>query len=338
VRVSVDQLERELARGQPAVCLVAGDEPLGVGEAADAFRSRAREQGFTEREIFDVARGFDWSAVLQSTRSLSLFASQRLVELRMPGGRPGADGGRLLASLAADPGPDTRVLVIAPRLERDVLASAWVKAFDAHGLVVQVWPVEIARLPQWITARAAKLGLKLDAEGARLIAERVEGNLLAAHQEIAKLHLLLGPGTVGVDAVADAVADSARYNVFQLGEAALAGETARALRILEGLRTEGTEATLVLWAIVRELRAVAGAQSGQQRQAMNRFDERRMALASAAARRLDRRRVDSLLVQAARIDRLVKSVARESAWTEIIALLAALSGSRPLRAPAALQG
>lgn len=333
MRVSVEQLERELARGPRAVCLVAGDEPLGLGEAADAFRAGARAQGFSEREVFDVGRNFDWSAVLQSSQSLSLFASRRLLELRLASAKPGAEGGRMLAALAADPGPDNRVLVVAPRLDKDALASAWVKAFDTHGFLVQVWPVEIAALPKWIAARAARLGLELDAEGARLIAGRVEGNLLAAHQEIAKLHLLLGPGRVSAEAVEDAVADSTRYTVFQLGEAALAGETARALRILEGLRAEGTDATLVLWALARELRTVAAVQSGHVPKAFNRFEERRIALAAAAAKRFGRRRVEPLLARASHIDTLIKSSAREAAWTGIIALVATLSGAQALRAP-----
>ncbi len=330
MKVSVEQLERELARGQRAAWLVSGDEPLGVGEAADAIRGRAREQGFTEREVFDVARGFDWSTLRQSSQSLSLFASRRLLEVRLAGAKPGVDGGKLLAELAADPGPDTWILVIAARLDRDAQASAWVKAFDAHGVVVQAWPVEIDRLPQWILARAKRHGLELDPDGARLIAERVEGNLLAAHQEIQKLVLLHGAGRVDAEAVAAAVADSARYDVFQLGEAALAGDAARALRILEGLRAEGGEPVLVLWALTRDLRAVAGVQAGRALPTFNKSAERYAATAAAAARRTGKRRVDSLLLQAARVDRLVKGVERGNAWLELMALVAAMAGLKPL--------
>ena len=327
MRIRLEQLSRELGSPLAAVWLVSGDEPLLVGEAADAIRARARELGFIERETFFVEPRFDWSPVLGSSQSLSLFATQRLLEIRLPSPRPGAEGGKVLAGLAADPPPDTVVLVITGRLERDSFASAWFKAFEKHGTVVQAWPIEIGELHRWVAERARRHGIALDEAGARLLAERVEGNLLAAHQEIEKLALTHGPGKMGEDEVAEAVANSARYDVFQLGEAALAGDAVRALRILEGLRGEGAEPTLVLWVLAREIRALAdarrnrGAAPGYGRQG-----ERRAAILNAAARRMAGTRLGPLVSHAARTDRTIKGLAAGDTWDELTALVAGLAG------------
>jgi DNA polymerase-3 subunit delta len=336
VKISTDQVERELERGLASAWLVAGDEPLLVGEAADAVRARARRDGYTERELFFAERGFDWASLLESSLSLSLFAERRILEVKLPTAKPGAEGGRVLATLVNDPPPDTVLLVVAGKLERDAYSSAWFKAFEARGVVVQAWPVEIGRLPQWITTRAGRHGLKLDIEGARLLAERVEGNLLAAHQEIEKLALTHGRGAVSADEVAIAVANSARYDVFQLGEAALAGDAARALRILEGLRGEGTEPTLVLWAVCREVRALAHARTSPgQPQGYGRQAERRAALIAGATRRIAGRPLAPLLERAGRIDRQIKGLAAGDPWGELALLVATLAGAKLSAATAA---
>jgi DNA polymerase-3 subunit delta len=337
MRINTEQLPRALERPLAPAWLIAGDEPLLVGEAADAVRAAARAAGFTGRELFVAERGFDWGELQAASRTLSLFAERRIIELRLPSPRPGKEGGAVLAALAGDPAPDTLLLVVTSRPERDTWSAAWFKAFEQHGVVVQSWPVEIGRLPQWIAGRAARLGLALDAAGAELLAERVEGNLLAAHQEIEKLALLhAGGGSVGIEAVRSAVANSARYDVFQLGEAALAGDAARGLRILDGLRAEGTEPPLVLWALCRELRALAdargpqGAPGGYGRQA-----EQRAALLRRAAARTAGQPLTPLFLLAARADRQIKGLARGDPWTTLTGLVGALAGVRVPVAPAA---
>ena len=285
MRINTDQVARTLERGLAPAWLIVGDEALLTGEAADAVRARARAEGFAGRDLFVTDRSFDWAEISAASRTLSLFAERRILEIRMPTPRPGKEGGAVLAALAADPGPDNLLLVVTTRPEKDTWSSAWFKAFDKHGVVVQTLPVEIGRLPQWIAARAARLGLRFEPGAAELLAERVEGNLLAAHQEIEKLALLRADGHADFEAVESAVANSARYDVFQLGEAALAGDVARALRILDGLRAEGVEPPLVLWALCRELRALADLRSGVAKQAFGQAAERREALVKRAAAR-----------------------------------------------------
>jgi DNA polymerase-3 subunit delta len=327
MRIRADQLARDLGTPLGPAWLVTGDEPLLVGEAADVIRARARDEGYLDRETFFVEPKFDWGPVLASSQSLSLFSSRRLLEIRMPAPRPGVEGGRVLAELATQPPPDTIVLVVTGRLERDASSSAWVKAFERHGALVQAWPVEIGELPRWVSMRAARHGLELGPEAARLLAQRVEGNLLAAHQEIEKLALLHQPGMVDEDEVAAAVANSARYDVFQLGEAALGGDAARALRILEGLRGEGAEPPIVLWLLCREIRALAqarrnrGAAPGYGRQA-----ERRARVLEAAVRRMAGTRLGPLVSQAARVDRCIKGLGPGDPWDELASLVARLAG------------
>jgi DNA polymerase-3 subunit delta len=336
MRIYTDDLPRRLEQALSPAWLIAGDETLLVGEAADSVRACARAAGYSGRELFFTDRSFDWSELRTSSASLSLFAERRIIELRMPSPRPGKEGGAVLAKLAADPAPDTLLLVMTTRPERDTWASAWFKAFEKHGVVVQSRPVEIARLPQWIASRAARQGLTIDREAAQLLAERVEGNLLAAHQEIAKLALLHPGGAIGGAEVRAAVANSARYDVYQLGEAALDGDASRSLRILEGLRAEGAEPPLVLWVVCRELRAIAAARAdpdapagyGQQAQ-------RQAALVKRAVARSAGRPLGSLFIRAAHVDRQVKGYASGDPWTTLTGLVAELAGAALPAAPAA---
>jgi len=326
MRIRLEQLPGTLGSPLPPAWLVAGDEPLLVGEAADAIRARAREEGYTDRETFFVEGRFDWSGVLESSQSLSLFASRRVLEIRMAAPRPGVDGGKVLAGLASSPPPDTLVLVVTGRLDRDGLSSAWGKAFEQHGVLLQVWPVEVAALPAWLRARAGRHGMQMTEEAARLLALRVEGNLLAAHQEIEKLALTREAGTVDEDDVATSVANSARYDVFQLGEASLSGDAARALRILEGLRGEGVEAPVVLWLLAREIRALAAARRDGPPRAFGPQAERRARALQAAVKRMAGRRLGPLVTQAAYVDRCIKGRGRGDPWDELTTLVARLAG------------
>lgn len=331
MRINTDQVARTLEKGLAPAWLIVGDDALLTGEAADAVRARARAEGFTGRDFFVTDRSFDWSEVSSASRTLSLFAERRILEIRMPTPRPGKEGGAVLAALAADPGPDNLLLVVTTRPEKETWASAWFKSFEKHGVIVQAQPVEIGRLPQWIAARAARLGLRFEPGAAELLAERVEGNLLAAHQEIEKLALLQSDGRADYDAVQSAVANSARYDVFQLGEAALAGDVARALRILDGLRAEGAEPPLVLWAVCRELRALADQRNGVARRTFGAAAERHEALVKRAAARIAGQPIAPWFAAAARIDRQFKGqdgTAGGDAWTTLTGLVAAMAGAR----------
>jgi DNA polymerase-3 subunit delta len=328
MRIQAEQVARALEKGLARAWLIAGDEALLTGEAADAVRAKARAEGFAGRDLFVTDRSFDWSEVAAASRTQSLFAERCILEIRMPTPRPGKAGGAVLAALAADPGPDNLLLVVTARPEKETWSSDWFKSFDKHGVFVQAQPVEIGRLPQWIAGRGAKHGLRFEEGAAELLAERVEGNLLAAQQEIEKLALLHPGGLLGVGAVQDAVGNSARYDVFQLAEAALEGDAPRSLRILEGLRAEGAEPPLVLWAICRELRALADLRNGVARPSYGATAQRHDELVRRAAERLARRPIGPWFEAAARIDREAKGLARGEAWTSLTGLVAALSGAR----------
>jgi DNA polymerase-3 subunit delta len=312
--------------------LISGDEPLLTGEAADAVRARARALGFTERDVHFLDRGADWDDVRASAGNMSLFGSRRLVEIRLPTGKPGTAGSAALVALLEMNDPDTIFLILTPRLDRDVQSSSWVKAVETHGAWVQVWPIDADRLVGWLRTRARRLGLDISGEGLELLAERTEGNLLAANQELEKLRLLAPSGQVSGDAILASVADSARFDVFQLGESVLAGDTERALRMLAGLRAEGVEATLVLWALtkaVRDLWASASAPPGARPKAWG----RQAAALERGARRASRLPFPALATRAGRADRMVKGRLLGDAWDEMALLAAEICGRPALRSP-----
>ncbi len=338
MRLVPETLARELARSLPPFVLIAGDEPLLVGEAADAVRARAKKDGFAAREVVFVERGFDWSQVLAETRSMSLFAERRILELRMPSPKPGPDGSRALAEIVrGEPPQDLLVLLITDRIEWADQSAAWVKAFEEHGAFVDVEQLAPERLPEWLAARMKRAKLEPDDDAVHLLAERCEGNLVAAHQEIERLALLAGPGRIDLATVESAVANSARYNVFQLGEAALAGDAGRAARVLDGLAAEGEEPTFVLWCLAEELRALLQYQPNPGRGAPARLwrgGRRRQMLLAEAARRMPRPRVRELLLDAARTDAVIKGARAGDPWSELLRIAVGLAGARLPARPA----
>jgi DNA polymerase-3 subunit delta len=266
MQLAADRLADHLKRDLRAVYTVWGDEPLLAQEAADAIRSAARAAGCSERQVHTVAgANFDWSGLLGASQALSLFADRQLVEIRIPSGKPGKDGSEALqryCEIAIESGGrDVVTLVQLPRLDRSQQSSAWFAALDRAGITIRVDPVERKALPAWIAQRLAVQGqhVAAGAEGQRALAffaDRVEGNLLAAHQEIQKLALLYPAGEIGFEQIESAVLNVARYDVFRLGEAVLAGQAARALRMLDGLRSEGESAVLVHWTLAEDIRGL----------------------------------------------------------------------------------
>lgn len=333
MKLSGENLAASLARQLQTIYLVSGDEPLLVNEAADAIRAAARKQGFAERELHVVERGFDWQELLADSRAMSLFAQRKIIEIRMANPTPGEQGADVIVELAEQPSPDNLVLIITGKLDGRTQSARWVSAVEKRGVLMQLWPIDLPRLPAWIRERLGRHKLQADAAAASLLAERVEGNLLAAHQEIEKLALLLPPGPITAETVVDAVADSARFDVLQLGEAAMRGQTARALRILEGLRGEDVEPTLVLWAVNKDLQWIARARSLMRRgqsaeSAMNTlyvWRPRQAAMAQALGR-MNRHTLRNLILDAERIDRSIKGVIKADPWLELERLVARLAG------------
>jgi DNA polymerase III subunit delta len=329
LKLTPDSLGPHLAERLLPAYLISGDEPLLAGEAADAVRTAARGAGFSEREVHFIERAGDWEELRGAAASRSLFGARRVLEVRLATARPGVAGNATLVSLLEARDPDTLFLVLAPRLDRDAQSADWVRAAEAHGAWVPVWPVDPERLVAWLAVRCRKLGLEASDEALELIASRTEGNLLAAHQELSQLALLAGGARLTPDTVLGSVADSARFDVSRLGEAVLAGETARALRVLGGLRAEGTEPTLVLWALVRALREVWNARAGGTPPPWQRHG----AALGKAQRRAPRLPFTALAQRAARVDRVIKGRLKGEPWDEL--MLLALGLCAPAAGPGA---
>lgn len=346
MKIRPEQVGEHLRQGLSPVYMVYGDEPLLVQEVCDAVRAAARGRGYDERVVMDVDAGFDWEALRHLSDNLSLFAQRRLVDLRLPGGKPGQGGAKVLAEFAARPPDDTVLLVSSGRLERGANTSQWFKALEQVGVTVQVWPVTVDRLPGWIAARMRAKGMQADPPVAALIAAYTEGNLLAAVQEIEKLRLLYGGGPVGAEQAAAAVTESARFNIYDLGEAAVAGDVARVVRIVNALRGEGVAPSLVLWALVQEARTfyqmswrlARGANLEQVLAAQRIRRDKRAALARRVLKRHPPARWQGLLQRAAQVERVIKGQRAGSVWGELLQLGTALAGAdiRDARPPVAL--
>ncbi len=340
MRIYPEKLGQDLERQLHPVYLISGEETLLVQECADQVRAAARRAGCAERKVLDAGdKSFAWQDLLQDASSLSLFAEQRLIELRIPNGKPGSEGSKALLEYLNHSAEGDLLLIIAGKIDRASTNSKWYKAIDSAGATVQLWPVTADRLPQWLDQRARQMGLRVDREALGLLAERVEGNLLAAVQELEKLHLLAGDEPVNADFVADAVANSARFNLFGLIDVALAGRVEDSLRMLRGLRSEGAQPPALLWGFIRELqllrsltRAVQEGRSASQALAEARVWKSRQGIFQAALSRHTLASSEALLALAVRADGSIKAYDQGNPWEimELLTIGLARDGALPL--------
>ncbi|MFA6013622.1 MAG: DNA polymerase III subunit delta [Gallionellaceae bacterium] len=327
MRLSSEDLPRHLAKGLGSLYVIHGEAMLLAIEAADAIRAAARTAGYSEREVFIAEQYFKWAELRNSAQSMSLFSSRKVIDLRIPSGKPGIEGAQALLDHCENLNPDTLTLISLPKLEGAALKSKWFTALDQHGIVISADAIPLAALPAWIAGRLKNQGQSADADTLAFLAQRVEGNLLAAFQEIQKLALLFPAGPLSFEQVKDAVMDVARYDVFKLSEAMLSGDAARFAHILEGLEAEGTATVLVLWAIAEDIRTMAKVTRAMQsggNLANSLRDARvwgiKQKLVERAARRFTPSFAERALRQAAQIDKLIKGLRSGNVWDELLQL------------------
>ena len=327
MRISTEQLAQNLQRALASLYIVHGDEPLLALEAADRIRARAREDGHVEREVLTAEQHFDWSQLRVSAQSQSLFATKRILEIRVPSGKPGNDGSQALQAYAADLPPETITLIALPAVDWRAQKGAWFGALDAAGVMVEAVEVKRDKLPAWLASRLQAQAQTADSETLEFIAGKVEGNLLAAYQEVQKLALLFPPGALSFEQIKESVLDVARFDVFDLGGIVLSGDALQLARVLDGLQGEGAAPPLILWSITEEIRAVgrvlaglAGGRPLQQALRDARIWGPRQQLVERHVGRFSLAQIESALVHAARIDRMIKGLARGDAWDELLQL------------------
>lgn len=314
--------------------LVSGDEPLQVLECADSIRRFALDHHFEERVVYNTGRDFDWNSLLADAANISLFSSRKLIELRMNDGKPGREGAAVLAQYANEPPADNVLLITSARLDNKAQKSKWYTALDKAGVTIAVWPVDAESLPEWIRQRVKQQGKCISLPAAGFIAQQVEGNLLAARQEIDKLCLLVNRDQIDLDDVARVIADSSRFNVFEVMESAMSGDAARTVRMLESLRSEGVDAAAVYGPLMWEYRRLCTiayqADKGTPLEILFKqqrvWDSKRKNAIRNTLKRLRITQLHRLLRNAVMIDRQIKSQDREMAWDSLKSLLLAIAG------------
>lgn len=330
MRLRQEQLDSHLAGNLAPVYVVTGDEPLQLGETADAIRAAARQAGYLSREIFEADARFDWNRLGEEANALSLFAEQKIIDLRLPGGKPGTVGSKALVSYCENLPEDTLLLLTLPKLP---LTSKWIKALDKAGVIIQIWPVDERQLPRWVQQRMRMAGLQAEPGVAEMLAEQTEGNLLAARQEIEKLALLFGSERITQEQAAAAISDSSRFDVYALVDAALAGKAQRCTRIIAGLRAEGIPLPVVLWALAREVRSlnlmaqdIATGASIQQALGRARVWKNRIPLVSAGLKRLNAAQWADLLQQCQLADATIKGAVPGDPWLVLEQITLGIAG------------
>ena len=327
MQITSDDLPRQLAKGLAPLYVVTGDALLLAIEAADSIRNAARAAGYSERETFIAEQHFKWAELRNSAQSLSLFAERKVIDLRIPSGKPGVEGGQALQEYVANMSPDILTLITLPRLDKTGQKSQWFTALERQAVLVTADDIPRAAMPGWIAGRLRRQEQSADKDTLEFLSDRCEGNLLAAFQEIQKLALLFPAGELSFEQVKDAVMDVARYDIFKLSEAMLGGNAERFARILEGLRAEGTATVLVLWAISEDIRTLGrvlqavqrgGSIDGALREA--RVWGPRQGLIGSAARRFKFPHVERGMQQAARLDKTIKGLRQGDVWDELLQL------------------
>jgi DNA polymerase-3 subunit delta len=335
MRLAEAQLATHLKQGlQPLYALV-GDEPLAQMENLDAIRAAAKQQGYDERTSLTAERNFNWQQIQAYGQANSLFSSRRLLEIHIPSGKPGTEGGKAIQALTEKPIPDTTVLIVLPALERETKNSAWFTALEKQAICLMSNEVEVAALPQWISARLARQHQSVSQETLLFLAHQVEGNLLAANQEVQKLGLLYPEGVLSDEAVRESVLKVSRYDAFQLGEAVLSGDAPRTVRILQGLQDEGEQAVAVMNPLLWVLRPLVRIKQAEMRgenlsNAMTsaRIYGDRQSLVKRALARLSLRQLEAALQKLSDIDKTAKGVMQGDAWLEISRLCFGLARVR----------
>lgn len=324
MRLAQAQLATHLKQGLQALYVLVGDEPLAQRESLDAIRAAARTQGFDERNSLMVDRYFNWQQIESYGQSISLFASRRLLEINIPSGKPGVDGSKALQALANKAIPDTCLVIILPKLEREAKSSAWFTALEKQAVTIAIDEVDAANLPKWIANRLSQQGQHTSQQTLEFLAHQVEGNLLAANQEVQKLGLLYPQGELADATVREAVLNVSRYDAFQLGDAVLAGDTERTVRILQGLQDEGENAVAVMNPLMWALRPLVRIKQAEMRgenvaNAMTnaRIYGDKQPIVKRALARLSLRQLEAALQKLANIDRTAKGVMLGDAWLEI---------------------
>lgn len=337
-KLRAEQLGKSLSQLAPAY-LVTGDEPLLVQEACDSIRKAAQKNGYTEREIYHTDAAFNWSHLLHSANSLSLFSDKKLIEIRLHNGKPGDAGNNAIIEYCAAAPADTLLLIVAPKLEKRVHNSTWVKALDNLGCIVTIWPVSPPQLPHWIDQRLKAAGLQADPQAIDILASKVEGNLLAAVQEIEKLKLLATEKIIDSHLMTSVTTDSARYDVFGLIDKALFGDARAAVKALNGLRAEGTDAIVILWALTREIRTLYNIKHALQQghpfdlaAKQNGIWDNRKASIKQATNRFKLNQLALLIQQASYADRSIKGLAGGDAWSILLDLVLGVAGTHSLPA------
>lgn len=333
MKLRPEQLESQLKKGVVPVYLITGDEPLLSEESSDTIRHSLIAQGFSEREVLHVDASFSWEYLLECANALSLFAEKKIIEIRLGSQKLNKKASEILREYLKNPAPDNILLIIADKLDGSSKKSAWFKAVDQAGAIVEIWPVEADQLPNWLRQRAAQIGLNLADDAVQLLCDRLEGNLLAAKQELSKLSLLFPQTQVTSDDVIDAVSDSSRYDIYGLTDAALQGQPARCTKILQVLKQDGTEPPVVLWALSRELRTLAAVQqaqsNGQSFDAVcqrERIWGKRKPLVRNAARRVPVKSLHSALKNCAEVDKIIKGAQLGDPWLVLTSISLILAG------------
>lgn len=296
-------------------------------EAGDQIRSRARAEGFTERHVYHVESGFDWNEVTLGSSTMSLFAERQLIEIRMPSGKPGTAGSKVLAQMAEDPPEDTLIMILTNKLDKATCNSKWYRVIEGKGICLQLWPVAANQLPGWIAKRLELHGFQASKEALHLLADRVEGNLLAADQEIRKIGMLLDKPAIDVEDVMQVVTDSARHNIFEFIDAALSCQMDKLSRMLGHIRAEGVQPPVVLWALARDFRllflvadALTHQRNPDQALEVHRVWKSRRQLLVAAGRRKQAGYWAACLSRCSKIDRMIKGMADGNPWDELLQL------------------
>tara|TARA_B110000503_G_scaffold133620_1_gene211445 strand:- start:1837 stop:2883 length:1047 start_codon:yes stop_codon:yes gene_type:complete len=344
MRLKAEQLSAHLAsKGLSSLYIISGDEPLLVQESADIIRTEAKLHGYNERKLFHVGSKFDWNSVLIEASNISLFSEKKLLEIRIISGKPGDKGSKTLQEHLTKINTDTLTLIITPKLDNSSTKSKWFTAIENQGVSVQIWPISTPQLPQWLNQRLNQSGIRANQEAIGVLADRVEGNLLSAIQEIEKLKLLAPKEELTGKAMSDIVVDSSRFNVFVLLDKIMGSEAKKACHILQGLRSEGTDATIILWAITRDLRIlIKGSEAVYSGESIDSVLQKlgvwesRKPLIKKAISQIPVERLRQMLKLSGAIDRAIKGMRSGSPWDDLTTLVLVLCGiqsfnSRSLR-------